>query len=255
MIPVDFGKTALDYGKHRAGFPTEFFWELQRHGVGLAGQRIVDLGTGTGTIARGFAGAGCDVIGIDPSQNMLDQAARLSAEAGVKVSYRLGKAESTGLPDNSFDVVTAGQCWHWFDRVQAAREVHRILRPGGRLVIAHFDWLPLTGSVVDATEQLILKHSPDWKLFGGLGIHPRYLPTLSDTGFVGLRTFSFDMDVPYSHEAWRGRIRASAGIGPVLDAARVTAFDDELRATLEQRFPVEPLLTPHRVWAVICNRP
>jgi hypothetical protein len=44
MIPVDFGKTASDYCKHRAGFPAEFFWELSRFGIGLPGQRIVDSG-------------------------------------------------------------------------------------------------------------------------------------------------------------------------------------------------------------------
>lgn len=255
MIPVDFGRSAVDYGKHRSGFPPEFFWELQRQGVGQPGQRIVDVGTGTGTVARGLAKSGCEVIGIDPSQSMLDQAMRLDVEAGVKISYRIGKAENTTLPDAAFDVVTAGQCWHWFDRKQAAREALRLLRPGGRLVIAHFDWLPLRGSVVEATEQLILKHNPDWKLAGGLGIHPRYLPTLSEVGFKALRSFSFDVDAPYSHEAWRGRIRASAGIGPVLDAARVDAFDEEHRAMLVQRFPEEPLLTPHRVWAVIAHKP
>lgn len=254
MIPVDFGKTAQDYGKHRAGFPEEFFWELRRYGVGLPGQEAVDFGTGTGTIARGLAQAGCRVVGIDPSQHMLEQAAQLDALAGVAVTYRLAKAEDTGLPDATYDVVTAGQCWHWFDRRQAALEARRLLRPGGRLVIAYFDWLPLEGSVVQATEALILKHNPEWKLSGGLGIHPRVLPLLSELGFAALRTFSFDVDTPYSHEAWRGRIRASAGIGPVLSQDQVTAFDTEHAQMLRERFAVEPLRTPHRVWAVIACR-
>ena len=255
MIAVDIGSTAKDDGKHRAGFPNECFWELQRYGVGVPGRRVVDLGTGTGTVARGLARAGSVVIGIDPSKQMMEEAARLDNEAGVKITYQVGKAENTGLADQTMDVVTAGQCWHWFDRAQAAREAHRILRPGGVLVIAHFDWLPLKGSVVEATEQLIVQHNPNWKLGGGLGIHPRYLPTLSEMGFKALRTFSFDIDVPYTHEAWRGRIRASAGIGPVLDAQSVSEFDDEHRSLLLSHFPEEPLLTPHRVWAVIAHNP
>jgi SAM-dependent methyltransferase len=61
------------------------------------------------------------------------------------VDYRVGRAEATGLDAKSVDVVTAGQCWHWFDRGAATREVARILRTGGHIIIAHFDWIPLDG--------------------------------------------------------------------------------------------------------------
>jgi SAM-dependent methyltransferase len=251
MKPVDFGKTAADYGKHRAGFPPEMFWELKRYAIGLPGQRVVDLGTGTGTIARQLAAAGCEVTGVDISENMLAQAKALDAQAGLCVEYKLCPAEDTGLSSDRFDVVIAGQCWHWFDRARTAAEAWRLLRGGGSLVIAHFDWLPLPGSVVEATEQLILKHNPEWKLGGGVGIHPRFLPQLSATGFQALRTFSFDLEAPYSHEAWLGRIRASAGIGPVLSPEATQRFDDEHRAMLATRFPDKPLRTPHRVWAAM----
>ena len=49
----------------------------------------------------------------------------------MQVEYHVAPAEETGLPDDNFDVVTAGQCWHWFDRPRAAAEVARLLRPGG----------------------------------------------------------------------------------------------------------------------------
>jgi len=71
----DFGATSKDYARHRAGFPDSLFERLATFGIGLPGQRIVDLGTGTGTLARGFARRGCRVIGIDISEAML-QAAR-----------------------------------------------------------------------------------------------------------------------------------------------------------------------------------
>ena len=106
---------------------------------------FLDLGTGTGTLARGFALRGCHVTGIDPSAQMLEQAKELDQQAGVEVEYRVAKAEATRLPDASFDIVTAGQCWHWFDRPTAAQEVKRILKPGGTIIIAHFDWLRSRG--------------------------------------------------------------------------------------------------------------
>ena len=183
QLQPDFGRTAQDYAEHRAGFPESLFERLAARGVGVAGQRVVDLGTGTGTLARGFARRGCEVTGIDPAAEMLEQARALDERVGVRSGYRVGRAEQTGLDARCADVVTAGQCWHWFDRPAAAREVSRILRPKGFLVIAHFDWIPLPGNVVEATEALIEAHNPDWKLAGGLGVHPRWLRDLGKMGY------------------------------------------------------------------------
>ena len=94
---VDFGRTAGDYAAYRASFPNEFFSRLAAMSVGLGGQRVVDLGTGTGALARGFARRGCVVTGLDPAHAMLDEARRLDAEAGVNVTYRVRRAEDTRL--------------------------------------------------------------------------------------------------------------------------------------------------------------
>src|SRR5215217_4819901 len=171
MATIDFGTTAQDYGRYRHGFPDALFDRLVAFGVGLPGVRVLDLGTGTGTLARGFARRGCTVTGLDPAAPMLEQARRLDEEASVRVEYVVGWAEETGLPDASFDVVTAGQCWHWFDRPKAAQEVRRLLAPNGCLVIAHFDWIPLPDNIVEATEKLIEQHNPEWRMSGGRGMY------------------------------------------------------------------------------------
>ena len=54
-MTVDFGRTAMDYAAYRASFPEEFFSRLEGMRIGLNGQRVADLGTGTGVLARGFA--------------------------------------------------------------------------------------------------------------------------------------------------------------------------------------------------------
>jgi SAM-dependent methyltransferase len=250
-LTADFGKTANDYGRHRAGFPDEFFERLKALGILRAGMRALDLGTGTGTIARGLATRGCEVTGLDRSAPLMEQAAELDRCAGAVVKYVNAAAEETGLAPAEFDLVTAGQCWHWFDRPRAAAEARRLLKPGGRLVIAHFDWIPLPGNMAEATEKLIEKHNPKWKFGGGLGIYPLWPRDMAVAGFVNFQTLSFDLDAIYTHEAWRGRVRASAGVGASLAPQRVAAFDDELHAMLAERYPEDPMRVMHRVFAAI----
>ena len=256
---VDYGGTARDYARYRAGFPEELYERLEAMGVGGTGRRVLDLGTGTGDLARGFALRGAEAIGIDVSDALLDVARELDREAGVSVDYRVGIAEETGLPDASEDVVTAAQCWHWFDRPRAAREARRVLVPGGSMVICHLDRPHVEGSVGLATLELQLRHNPGFALpygdSGGQGIHPQWLGDLADAGFVRLETFSFDITIPYTHDAWRGRCRASGPCGGSMDPAAVERFDRELAELLAERFPREPMDVPHRVWAVVGRSP
>jgi SAM-dependent methyltransferase len=247
----DFGLTAEDYARHRVGFPPAFFDRLRALGVDIAGRDLVDLGTGTGALARAFAAEGARVVGIDRSEAMLGQARRLAREAGLVMDFRCATAEATGLGRASADVVTAGQCWHWFDGEAAARECARILTPGGTLVIASFDWLPLPGSVPEATEDLIAAFNPTWTLGGGVGLNPACLRDMDAAGFVSIETFSFDVASIYSREDWCGRIRASAGVGASLPPERVAAFDAAHAALLRERFPGDPLAVPHRVFAAV----
>lgn len=245
----EFGRTASDYASHRAGFPLSFFEAAKARGFGLKDQTIVDLGTGTGTLARGFAEAGALVIGIDSDPAMLSEALTLAAGANLAIDFHQATAEATGLEPEIADLATAGQCWHWFEPRAATLEVLRILKPGGTLLIAHFDWLPLKGNVVHATEQLIVEHNPSWRGAGGLGVYPLWLHHMKSAGFTGIETFSYDEDAKYSHEGWRGRIRASAGIAALSEKARAK-FDEAHTAMLTREFPAQPLITPHRVWAV-----
>jgi len=254
-LVADFGRTAADYGRHRAGFPPAFFDRLAAMRIVRPGARSLDVGTGTGTLARGLAARGCESTGLDRSTPLMEEAARIDREAGISVRYVEAPAEATGLPEASFDLVIAGQCWHWFDRPRAAAEARRLLKPGAHLVIAHFDWIPLPGNIADLTEKLIEKHSPKWKLGGGMGMYPQWLGGVATAGFRGIETFSFDLEVPYSHEAWRGRIRASAGVGASLSAQAVAAFDAELKSALAERFPEDPFTVLHRVFAVIARAP
>jgi SAM-dependent methyltransferase len=251
---IDFGKTSEDYRKHRRGFPPSFFSAIAEEGLDLEGKNLLDLGTGTGTLALGFARAGAEVIGLDPSIEQLTQGQNDALSLDLSPFFLCGRAESLPFGDNGFDVVSAGQCWHWFNGPKAAAEILRVLRPEGTLLIAHFDWLPCKGSVSEATEALILEYNPAWAFSGGDGKHPEHEPVLLSAGFEDLRSFFFVEDVLYSHEAWRGRIRASAGVGASLVPEEVNAFDEAHRRMLLKSFSEDPLRIPHGVFGLLAGR-
>ena len=220
---IDFGRTAGDYERHRPGFPDDFFDRLaERRWIGR-GQRALDLGTGTGSLALGFAARGLVVTGLDV-------------------------AEDTGQAAQSFDLVSAGQCWWWFNEDDVIRETRRVLTPGGRLVICSFSYLPLPGNVAHRTEELVLKHNPRWPKAGWDGIHPEHVRALDRGGFTDVESFSYVLDVAFSHEAWRGRIRTCNGVGSALSAERAERFDEDLAEMLSRNFPPD-LIVPHRVFA------
>lgn len=254
-MTVNFGAVAGDYARYRADFPEEAFRRLRAMGVGMPGQRVLDLGTGTGALARGFARAGCVVTGLDRDRALLDEARRLDAEAGVTVSYRLGWAEGTGLESSAWDVVSAGQCWHWFDRPRAAAEARRLLVPGGALLICHLSYLALPGNVCAATEALVRKHNPAWAMHGSTGIFPAWTLDVAEVGLTDVETFSFDLVITYTHEAWRGRMRTCSGVGASLPAQAVAVFDNDLARLLAEQYPEEPLAVPHRMWALVARAP
>jgi SAM-dependent methyltransferase len=254
MGEVDFGKAAADYATHRSGFPERTWNELAKAGLDFTGKRAVDLGTGTGAAARALALRGAHVVGIDPSVALTEQASNLDAQAGVSVRYVEATAEATGLEPASADIVIAAQCWWWFDRPAAMAEATRVLAPGGWLVICSFDWLTLPGNVVEATERLIVAANPQWTMGGRNGRHPEWLEELKVGGLEGILAFEFEHDAPYSHEAWRGRIRASAGVAASLPPEEVRQFDERLAVTLSAGFP-DPLLAAHRVYAALGQKP
>jgi len=186
-------------------------------------QRILDIGAGTGLLGRPLIAAGSTVIECDPSQLLLQQC------NGHKVAAR---AENLPFTDESFDAVTAAQCWHWFDRIIAPREIHRVLKPQGRIAIIYQTYLRLPGNIAAASEQIILRHRPRWRHAGGVGINGQALKDLQTARFTQIESFSFDVEIPYTRDAWQGFIRTCSPVGPSLSADELARFDIDHAAML-----------------------
>ncbi len=250
--PIDYGLAAEDYGAYRQGFPNEFFIRLKALGVGLPKQRLLDLGTGTGLLARDFARRGCLVTGVDSSPRLLEIAERANAGEVVRPLYLRHRAEATRLPANSFDIVAAGTAWHLFNRIAAAREAKRLLRPGGRLLIAHLDWHPAPGTVGAATLRLLERYGPA-DSEPATFLYPDWTDDLIATGFTGWEVFGFTTALRYTPQAWRGRVRASQRGAPAMTKPDLDRFDAALGRLLTRQFPGSLLNVEHRIFALIAR--
>lgn len=101
-------------------------------GLGLgASSRVLDLGAGTGIMARQLLGRVGAVVAVEPSAGMRD--VMVASLPGVEVLD--GSAEEIPLPDASVDAVVVAQAFHWFEPAAALAEIHRVLAPHGGLAL------------------------------------------------------------------------------------------------------------------------
>lgn len=148
-----FGLQAELYDEMRPGYPPAVVNEI----VSLSGGGLIcDLGAGTGKLSAALLERRAHVLAVDPDPQLLD----LNPAEGLR-----GTAESIPLPDESAAVVVAAQAWHWFDEGLAAREIHRVLKPRGVLVIlinqldVRVDWVMRLSRIMHAGDV----YRPEWK--------------------------------------------------------------------------------------------
>ncbi len=252
---VDFGKSAEDYARHRKSFPASVMERLATFGIGCPGDRVVDLGTGTGLFGLEFARRGCTVIGVDPSPRLLEKARETAELQGLDAHFLDGNAEDTGLEASSADAVVCATAWHWFERELAAREALRLLKPGGCLAIAVLGWHFLPGNIATRTMDLIQEFAPRPKgITLSTLLYPDWSHDLVAAGFRKWEFFGYIEPVSYSHEGWCGRVRASQGIGPALSPHELARFDTAMSEMLAREYPLDPYPVEHRIEVMVAWR-
>jgi SAM-dependent methyltransferase len=126
-VAESFGTDAGRYDRARPDYPGDLVERIVS--ASPAPVTVLDVGCGTGIVARQFQAAGCEVLGVDPDARMAD----LARQRGLEVE--VATFETWDPAGRLFDAIVAGQAWHWIDPVAGAAKAAPALRPGGRLAL------------------------------------------------------------------------------------------------------------------------
>lgn len=234
--PFDWGKTSLDYAKFRDIYPQEFYEKIIKRKLCLRGQTVLDLGTGTGVLPRNMYRYGAAWIGTDRSENQIAQAKTLSKN--MAIDYYAVPAEELDFPPASFDVITACQCFWYFNHEQVMPKLFHMLKPNGSLLVLYLAWLPLEDKIAQASENLVLKYNPSWS-GAGETIHPIEIPNPYQETFHLVYHEEYPLKIPFTRKSWHGRMKACRGTSASLNAQEVTAWEQEHQKLLDQIAPAE----------------
>lgn len=232
----DWGKTSKEYAKYRDIYPDIFYKKVADRGLCINNQRVLDLGTGTGVLPRNMYGYGATWTGTDISPEQIEQAKLLAKEQNMKIDFMAVPTEQVDFPDESFDVITACQCFWYFDHEKVMPKLAKLLKPKGKLLILYMAWLPFEDKIAGASEELVLKYSPNWS-GAGEKRHPIWIPDVAYDYFELEEHEEYDIKVPFTRESWHGRMRACRGVGASLSEDMLAKWDGEHRALLEKIAP------------------
>jgi SAM-dependent methyltransferase len=191
-----------------------------------SGELWLDVACGTGAIAERAAAAGAQVVGIDLAPALIETARQLAAEKGLEIDYRVGDCEHLeGIGDASFDVVssTFGVMFAP-NQSAAARELVRVVRPGGRLGLAC--WTPEGG--IGAMLQFTSEFQPPPPEGAGIPLdwgRPEHVERLLGDAFdLRFEKRTSILSIPSGEEYWQLFV---TNFGPVRTLAE--SMEDERR--------------------------
>lgn len=227
----DWGKTSSDYAKFRDIYPLEFYEKIINRNLCVKGQKVLDLGTGTGVLPRNLYHYGAEWTATDISEHQIEQAKILSAN--MAIDYHVASTEALDFTPNSFDVITACQCFWYFDHEQVMPKLFRMLKPHGCILILYLAWLPFEDPIAQASENLVLKYNPTWS-GARETIHPIQIPDCYRETFTLVYHEEFPLIIPFTRENWNGRMKACRGIGASLNETQIARWEQEHKNLLEQ---------------------
>lgn len=151
----------------------------------------------------------------------------------MNIDYYTAAAEEISFPAETFDMITACQCFWYFNHEKIMPELFRILKPGGSILVLYMAWLPYEDEIAEASENLVLRYSPKWS-GAGETMHPIDIPDCYKEKFELVYHEEYPVQVHFTRESWNGRMKACRGIGASLTEKEISSWEKEHRALLER---------------------
>lgn len=197
-----FGVDAARYDRSRPSYPDAMIESIV---ADAPGRDVLDVGIGTGIVARQLRAAGCTVLGVEADARMAEFA------RGNGFAVDVAKIEDWEPRGRTFDAVVSGQAWHWVDPVTGPAKVAQVLRPGGRLAVFWNVMQPpaeLEKAFGDVYRR-VLPDSPVTRLTPGSA--PAIYAAMADKAADGIRTAgafgepeqrTYEWDQRYTRDQW-----------------------------------------------------
>ena len=193
-----FNNRVENYIKYRPGYPTEIIDFLKKE-IGLKPSDVVaDMGSGTGILSELFLINGNEVFGVEPNWEMRHAAEKLLKEYDNFHSVN-GKAKDTSLKENSIDLITAGQSFHWFNNEMTRKEFKRILKPDRFTVLIWNNRSENSSEFMKDFDQLLNNLESDYK-----EVKHENLNDSDFSRFYGTKIYSIDSYVNFQSLDYKG---------------------------------------------------
>jgi len=210
-IAESFGTDAQRYERTRPGYPDAMVDAIL---AATPGHRVLDVGTGTGISARGFHQRGCQVLGVEPDEEM----ARVARHSGLDVE--IATFEDWDPAGRVFDLVIAGQAWHWVNPVAGASKATHVLDPAGRIAL-FWNAMAFPAALAPGFAAVYRRVLPDFPFFqSGMPSGTESYTPLTAKAVAGIRQtqrftdpeqWRFDWERAYTTEQWLDTVPTFGG--------------------------------------------
>jgi SAM-dependent methyltransferase len=211
MLPNEaadrFSNRADDYARYRPSYPPQVIETLRAEGALSAESVVADVGSGTGILTRQLAPYAAFIYAIEPNREMRKASLETLREYENVVVVE-GRAENTGVPAGSIDLIIAAQAYHWFDPYWTLDEWRQILKEGGVAALVWNERRVSGDPFLEAYEQLLLDYGTDYRSVDHRRIGMKEISWVLDRDHV--REYSFENRQELDFESLKGRLLSSS---------------------------------------------
>ena len=253
-----FQSTVTYYDRYRLDYPQRLLARVRDLAGLKPGDPVLDLGTGTGMLATGFAKLGMAVTAMDPEPDMLAAAAERAKAAGVTVDLVEGGSADLRPGMGPYRLVTMGRSFHWMDRTATLAMLDKIIAPGGGVALFHDAhppveenaWFRTLCAVQDKFGRSAAPHIAERR-----GGHRRYEPFLFASAFTQLDGLSVTIRQTLTVDDIVGRAFSMSVCSREALGARAEEFAAALNQALRELSPDGTFTEVAELVGLLARRP